>query len=288
MEDDFSSILQKSIKELSFSPVLLLAGLLVGVLSLPGLVAYSQLDSMIQVLASDYMMILLPLLIMPFITGGALGYALEVREKKSSSLTTFIESGKKYYMKLLMAAIVAFLAYYFLIMGLLIVVLGFALADPIIGGLLAIASAVLVFLCLMAIEFYDIVIVAEGTTVGQSFVRSFEFARRNMVSAVFFFIVIIAAKFLVQMPLMFRMVGEFMTNPTYLNMTSLNATMNATLTTPVTFNAPSLIMVAILQIILQGFVLAFVTLYKTEFFLTVRDRKKITDFDYDFSEEKKP
>jgi hypothetical protein len=47
-------------------------------------------------------------------------------------------------------------------------------------------------------------------------------------------------------------------------------------------------MVAILQVILQGFVLAFVTLYKTEFFLTVRSRKRITDFDYDFSEEKKP
>jgi hypothetical protein len=288
MEDDFFSILQKSVKEISLSPVLLVAGLILGVLSLPGLVAYSQLGTTIQALASDYMLILLPLLIMPFITGGALGYALEVREKKSSSLNTFVESGKKHYMKLLMASIVAFLLYYFLIMAFLVVVLGFAMADPIIGVLLGIASGVLVFLILMAIEFYDIAIVADDVTVPQAFSNSINFARRNWLYAIVFFGIIVLAKFIVQMPLMFRMVGEFVTNPAYLNMTSLNATMNSTLTTPVTFGAPSLITVAILQAILQGFVLAFVTLYKTEFFMTVRSRKSIMDFDYEFAEDKKP
>jgi hypothetical protein len=287
MEDDFFSILRKSVKELSYSPVLLLAGLLVGILSLPGLAPYTQLGVTVQALASDYMIILMPLLIMPFITGGALGYALELREKKSSSLATFIESGKKYYMKLILAGIIGFLIYYFLLMSLIVVVLGFFMADPIIGGLLFIASAALVFLCLMVIEFYDIAIVANGATVRQSFSNSIEFARRNWAYTIGFFIIIILAKFLVQMPLMFRMVGEFVTNPAYLNMTSLNATMNSTLTTPVTFGAPSLIMVAILQVILQGFVLAFITIYKTEFFLTVKSRKRITDFDYDFVEDKK-
>ena len=54
----------------------------------------------------------------------------------------------------------------------------------------------------------------------------------------------------------------------------------------VTFSASSLIMVAILQTIIQGFVFAFVTLYKVEFYLTVRERRKITDFDYTFDEKK--
>jgi hypothetical protein len=45
-------------------------------------------------------------------------------------------------------------------------------------------------------------------------------------------------------------------------------------------------MVAILQVIIQGFVFAFVILYKTEFYLTVKDRRKITDFDYSFDEKK--
>ncbi len=88
-----------------------------------------------------------------------------------------------------------------------------------------------------------------------------------------------------------------MTNSTFMNMTStmntsLNSTLNSTfttaLTTPVTFSAPSLMMVAILQVIIQGFAFAFVTLYKTEFYMTVKDRRKITDFDYNFTDEKKP
>ncbi len=44
-------------------------------------------------------------------------------------------------------------------------------------------------------------------------------------------------------------------------------------------------MVAVFQIIVQGLVFAFLALYKTEFYLSVKGRKKITDFDYQFSDE---
>lgn len=289
MDDDFSSVLLKSIRALSNSPLLLIVGVLVGILAVPGLVVYGKFGELVSTLASNYMLIVLPLLVMPFITGGALGYALQVREKGASSLKTFLASAQKYYVKLVLGAAAAFLIYYMLLFGLLVIVGGALAGDVLIGSLLALASAALAFLCLMAIEFYDVSIVAEGTTVAQSFSNSVAFVRRNLASAVFLFIILIIAKFFVQMPLMFRMMGEFMTNSTYMNMTYLNDTFNSTLlTTPVTFGAPSLVMVAILQSIIQGFVFAFITLYKTHFYLGMKSRKKITDFDYDFSDEKKP
>jgi len=295
MEDDFSSILQKSIKKLSNSPVLLLAGILVGILSLSGLVMYGHFDTLVQDLASIFTVMVLPLVIMPFIVGGALGYALEARQKNSSSLKTFIDSGEKYYVKLFMGGIVAFLVFYFLIFT-LAVAFELFLAAPLIGVLLLVGAVVLSFLGLMAIEFYDIAIVADGASVRESFAKSIEFARRNLAPVVVFFIILLLAKYvLVQIPLMGGATGEYMTNSTFMNMTSsmntsLNSTLNSTFTTaltmPVTFSASSLIMVAILQTIIQGFVFAFVTLYKVEFYLTVRERRKITDFDYTFDEKK--
>ncbi len=296
MEGDFSSILQKSIKKLSNSPVLLLAGILVGILSLPGLVIYGHFDAMVQNLASGFMVAVLPIFIMPFIVGGALGYALEARQKNTSSMKTFIDSGVKYYVRLLLGGIVAFLVFYFLMFTLALAFEIF-LADPLIGVLLLVGAAVLSFIGLMAIEFYDIAIVADGANVREAFSKSIMFARRNMTLVVVFFIIVVAVKYAVQIPLMFGATGEYMTNSTFMNMTSsvntslnstLNSTFNTALTTPVTFSAPSLIMVAIVQAIIQGFVFAFVTLFKTEFYMTVRDRRKITDFDYNFTDEKKP
>lgn len=296
MEDDFFSILQKSIKLLSNGPVLLLAGILLGILSLPGLAVYGKLDLLLQYLESGYMAMVLPLLIMPFFIGGALGYVLEVRQKNSSSMKTFIDSGVKHYPRLLVAGVVAFLAYYFL-MFTLILAMGIFLVSPLIGILPLLGSGVLAFLALMAIEFYDIAVVADGASVRQAFSKSIAFARRNLVQVVFFFVIIIIAKYLVQIPQTAGVTGEYLTNSTYMNMTSslnssLNTTLNSTLTaalsTPVTFSATSFLMVAILQVIIQSVVFAFVIFYKAEFYLAVRDRKKITDFDYDFADEKKP
>ncbi len=295
MEDDFSSILQKSIKKLSNSPVLLLAGIIVGILSLSGLVIYGHFDTLVQNIASVFMVVVLPLIIMPFIVGGALGYALEARQKNASSLKTFIDSGKKHYVKLFLCGIIAFLVYYFLIFTLAIAFEIF-LADPLIGVLLLVAAVLLSFLGLMAIEFYDIAVVADGASVRGAFIKSIDFARRNLALVVVFFIILVLAKYvLVQIPLMAGATGEYMTNSTFMNMTStmntsLNSTLNSTFTsalsTPVSFGAPSLIMVAVIQAVIQGFVFAFVTLYKTEFYMTVRDRRKITDFDYKFDEKK--
>ena len=309
MEDDFFSILQKSIQKLSNSPILLLAGLAIGILSLPGLAVYGKLDIVIQNLASGFMLVVVPLLLMPFFLGGALGYALELRRNGKASLKTFIDSGIKNYRGLFLAGIIAFVIYY-IMMFILLIGMGLFIESPFVGVLMLVASIVLSFLCLMAIEFYDIVIVAEGAGVFQAFSKSVDFVRRNLLAIILFFVIILVVKYLVQVPLMAGVTGEYMTNSTYMNMTSalnsslfsssfnastnssinpaLNSTLNTALSTPISFSGPALALVAILQIVLQTVVFAFVTLFKVEFYETMKSRRKITDIDYDFADEKEP
>ena len=66
---------------------------------------------------------------------------------------------------------------------------------------------------------------------------------------------------------------------------SINATSLLTMS-PITLSTEALVFVGIAQILLQGFVFALLTIYKTEVYLGTKTRKKITDFDYDFSDEK--
>ncbi len=297
--DDFISIILKSVKGLSASPILLLAGFAVGVLSLSNLISYGSFDEIVKTIASDYTMLLLPLLVTPFFTGGALGYAVEVREKGSSSLSTFIGAGVKNYVRMLMAAIIAFVAFYIFMAGVLMFLLTGGLGDPLTGSLLGSLTLALMFLCLMAIEFYDISIVAEGSGVIKAFRNSIDFVKRNLLSAAGFFLIVLFLKLLLQVPLSFGLAGAMMANQTYFDalMNASNATaanssalnMTSVLSMgPVPLGTGGIVTVAIFQVILQGFVFAFLALYKAEFFLTVKGRRKITDFDYDFSDETKP
>ncbi len=326
--DDLISIIRKSIRELGSSPVLLMAGLVVGVLALPLLTGNGVFDETVKAIAVDFSELFLPLLIMPFFAGGALGYAVEVRNKGASSLSTFIDSGRKNYLKLLMAGVVSFSIFYFLYFSVLAFLLTGSLVDVFVGLLLGLIMLILAFLVLLAIEFYDIGIVADGLGVVASFRNSIAFVRRNLASAMAFFVVILVLKALVMLPMSFGMAGAMMTNETYysamknasLNFTALNATdFNATALNSTAFNATALnstavnttavnatavnatsllsltpppldaswlIAVGILQIVLQAFVFALLALFKAEFYLMTRQRKRITDFDYDFSDEK--
>ncbi len=287
--DDFVSIFKSSVKELGSSPVLLIAGFVVGILSIPMLANYGQFDETAKAIAIDYSQILLPLLIMPFITGGALGYAVEVRQKGSSSLQSFINSAVKNYAKMLIGGIISYIAFYLLFTGILVTILAGGLGDPFIMSLLGTLSMLLTFLVLMAIEFYDISIVAESPGIIQAYKNSINFVRRNLASAVPFFIILLILKALVQMPLSFGMAGSMMSNETYYTaLMGANSTLNSTAMlnmAPVTMGPTSIAMVAVFQVTVQGFVFAFLALYKTEFYLSVKGRKRITDFDYQFSEE---
>jgi hypothetical protein len=74
---------------------------------------------------------------------------------------------------------------------------------------------------------------------------------------------------------------------------SLNASVNSTLNAtsflsmgPISLDTGSLVTVAFFQVLLQGFVFALLALLKAEVYLTEKQKKRITDFDYDFSDEK--
>jgi hypothetical protein len=290
--DDFVSLFMKSLRGLGRSPVLLLAGFAVGVLSLPLLAGYGGLDEATRAIAVDFSQLLLPLVIMPFITGGALGYAAEVRNNGSSSLSTFIGSATKNYIKMLVAGIISFVVFYFLLTGIMVFLLAGTSFGPFIGSIMGFLMLALTFFVLMSIEFYDIDIVAKGGGIMGAFRNSMDFVRRNLRTAVGFFILALIFKALVQMPLSFGLAGAMISNETYYNaLTSANASINATSLLsmePVAIGPGLLIGVAIFQVLIQGFVFALLALFKAEVYLTVKSRKKITDFDYDFSDEKAP
>lgn len=305
--DNFFSLFGKSMKELGKSPALLLAGFIVGVLSLPLLAGYGGLGETVRSIAVDFSQLLVPLLLMPFITGGALGYALEVREKGSSSVSTFIASATKNYPKMLVGGIIAFVVYYFLLTGITVFLLAGTTVDPFLGSILGFLMVGLTFFVLMSIEFYDIDIVSKGSGIMAAFRNSMDFARKNLLTAAGFFILAVVLKALTQLPLSFGLAGAMMTNETYYNalMAASNSSLNATngtmaaanssinMTTllnmsPVTLSPEALAVVGIFQVLIQGFVFALLVLFKANLYLVVRNRKKITDFDYDFSEEKSP
>jgi hypothetical protein len=288
--DDFVSIFRKSLKELGKSPLLLMAGFAVGVLSLPMLASYGEFGELTRSIAVNFSQLLFPLLIMPFIMGGALGYAVEVRNKGSSSLSTFIGAGMTNYVKMLIGAIISFVAFYILMAGVMLFLLVGGLGDPFIGSILGFLALALAFFCLLSIEFYDIAIVAEGSGVIAAFKGSIDFVRRNLASAAAFFLTAVIFKSLIQLPLSFGLAGAMMSNETYYNaLMGANASINATdilSMAPVAMGTGSLLTVAAFQVLVQGFVVALLVLFKTELYLTVKSRKRITDFDYEFPDEK--
>ncbi|BAI60404.1 conserved hypothetical protein [Methanocella paludicola SANAE] len=302
--DGFFSLFGKSMKELGKSPILLLAGLILGALSLPLLAGYIGVQQMIRSALVDFSQLVVPLLITPFITGGALGYALEVREKGSSSLSTFFASAKKSYPKLLICGIIAFIVYYFLLTAIMVFVLA-GTVDPFIGSMLGFLMLGLTFFVLMSIEFYDIDVVSKGSGIMAAFRNSMDFARKNLLTAAGFFIMAVVLKSLVQLPLSFGMAGAMISNETYYNalMAMSNASANATNATAanasvnmttllsmgnITLSPEALVVVGIFQMLIQGFVFALLALFKANLYMVVRNRKKITDFDYDFSDEESP
>ncbi len=130
---------------------------------------------------------------------------------------------------MLIGGIISFIAFYLLFTGILVTILAGGLGDPFIMSILGTLSMLLTFLVLMAIEFYDISIVAEGSGIIQAYKNSIDFVRRNLASAVPFFIILLICKALVQMPLSFGMAGSMMSNQTYYSaFTGANATLNST------------------------------------------------------------
>jgi hypothetical protein len=301
--DDFISVLKKGAAGAAKGAVLPVAGLAAGLINALGLVQYSpagaaalnDTTSLVPLIAVTTMAVLLPLIVLPFLLGGALGYAVEAVSGGRPGWPAFVSSGKRHYVRLLAAGIVAWIIFYLLALMTTVLFAFGALAPALLPVVVILALAVM-FVCLMLIEFYDISIVSEGTDFFRAFAASAGFASRHLSLVVPFFLIVAAAKVVAQLPIFtaifVRTVAELAANFSYyngtangtLNSTYANATLLAAQTAP--FSLPALLGVAILQVLAQAVAFAFVVYYKAEFYRWVKGIKRITDFDYDFSQEK--
>jgi hypothetical protein len=286
--DSLVSMIGKALKGLGKSPALFIMGVVLGILSIPALIQYGQFDDNTSLVAGYYMTFAFPLLILPFFTGGSLGYAVEARKNGASGMTTFLRSAVRNYPKMFAAGAIAFIVYYILYLSQS--ALGFV--DPAVGDFLGTLIIIVMFFALMAIEFYDIGIVADGLGIVATFRNSIDFVRRSLAAVIMFFILLLVLKYAVQIPTSFGMALSIISSPEYnstmgslnssLNYTALNSTMFMNLLTTAKMSLPVLVTVGIMQAVIQGFVFAFLALFKTEFYLDMREHKNITDFDYQF------
>ena len=299
--DDFTSALRRGLSGTVKSPVFIVAGLLAGVVTAIALIQYGPLGStvsgtepdMIETIVVLLASTVLPMFVMPFLLGGALGCAVAQSAGGSASWGLFMGSAKKHYMNLLMAGIGAWLVFYLLSLILLVlIVLGSV--SVVLMMLLLVLGIVIMFIGLMFIEFYDISIVAGGADFLRSFGASIGFVRKHLPVVVPFFLIVVGLKLLVQLPLLTAYMLKGLTiltaNMTYyengtVNATLMNETVNSTALAmqSISFSAPSLAAIMLLQGLVQAVVFAFVVSYKAEFYQWARNLKKITDFDYDFS-----
>ncbi len=293
--DDFASVLRKGFAGAGKGAPLLAAGLIVALVYAVGL--FNNVD----VTTADTPTILLsaivsflPLVVVPYVTGGALGYALEMSAGGKPGWPTFFESARKHYFSLFFAGFIIFLIFN---IALLLMIAG--AVDVILLCMTFLFAIVALLAILMFLEFYDVAIVSENLGAMDGLRASFAFVRKNLGRVLPFFLIVLVAKCIVQLPLyvvdtlrMVAVLGDnyslFFNNTTTgtLNETFLNTTIAAQATP---LSTPSLIAVAVLQILLQIIVFAFVISFKVEFWRwakTYKTAKKITDFDYDFSQEK--
>ncbi len=298
--DDFASVLRKGFAGAGKGAPLLAAGLIAGLVYAIGL--FNNVD----VTTADTPTILIsalvsfiPLVVVPYVTGGALGYALEAAAGGKPGWPTFFESARKHYVSLLFAGLIVLI---------ISTLLGYPVALLLVTGagdmsllcIVELFAFVAMFLVLMFLEFYDVAIVSEGLSAMDGLRASFAFVRKNLRRVLPFFLVVLVAKLFVQLPaytaetlriaatiggnlsLMFNNTTNGTVNESY-----LNSTMTALANNPMSMS--SLIAVAALQILMQVVVFAFVISLKAEFWRwakSYKTAKKITDFDYDFSDEK--
>jgi hypothetical protein len=295
--DDFESVLRKGLAGVTKGAPLLVAGLIAGVAYATALfntIDINTADALAVVISA--LISFIPLVVVPYVTGGAYGYALEAAAGGKPGWPTFFASAKKHYLSLFFA-------------GLAIVVISSLLSYPAalflaVGGgglsflcLIEILTLIVMFIVLMFLEFYDVAIVSENLGAMDGLRASFAFVRKNSGRVFLFFLIVLVAKLFVQLPYfaaeLLRTMAEIGSNASLmfnntttgeLNSSYFNSTLAAQ---AVPMSIPTLLSIAVLQILVQMIVFAFVVSFKTEFYKWAKNFKSITDFDYDFSEEKK-
>ncbi len=306
--DDFISVLGKGLAGMGKGPVLWAAGFVAAAASAVALLQFTatgsaliaDTTSTVSSLAAITLIIVLPLVVLPFVLGGALGYAIARASRGSAGWPEFFAAARKNYRSLFFGGLIAFVVT--MVLGVLVEgVMFLGLAGSLAVCAVALPVLLIAFAGLMAIEFYDVAIVSDGLDYVRGFAASVGFVRRHWKVAVPFFVIVLLAKGLITLPLtsasFARMTAEIAANYSYVYNDTANMTLNASYVNDVLipaqsapYSLSSMLLIAALQVLLQTIVFAFVVSYKAEFYRwagSIRPKKKITDFDYDFSEEEK-
>lgn len=177
------------------TPILLVAGLLVG--------AGSQLQYVDSLTDSPLLSAgasLAYLIVVPFVLGGFIASAKAAIEGKETSLSQFVAAGRSYYVRLLLATVLFVLlvggiaiglglASFILGIGSLALVVIHEMAAVIAGVGSIIVWLLLVLVVIMFVQFYDAAIVVENESVIDSFRRSVHLVRSNLKSVIGFSLV---------------------------------------------------------------------------------------------------
>jgi hypothetical protein len=295
--DDFASVLSKGLTGAGRGIPLLAAGLIAGLVYAIGLfnnVDVTTADTPTVLISA--LISFLPLVVIPYVTGGALGYALEASAGGKPGWPTFFASAGRHFLSLFFAGI-AVLVISTLLGYPVVLMMVTGVGDMSLLCMAEVLTFLAMFIVLMFLEFYDVSIVSGNLSAMDGLRASLAFVRKNLRRVLPFFLLVLVAKLFVQLPLfaagMLRVIAEiganyslYFNNTTTgaLNSSYLNATMAAQATP---MSTPTLIAIAMMQILVQTVVFAFVISYKAEFFRWAKSIRNITDFDYDFSEEKK-
>ncbi len=291
--DDFASVLRKGLAGAGKGAPILTAGLIVGLVYAIGLfysVDLASTDTATSLIST--LITFIPLIVIPYVVGGALGYALEASSGGNPWWPTFFASARKHYASLFFAGIAIYLLFYLSRIVLIVGAIDLTLLCTIF-----LLTIVALFVVLMFLEFYDIAIVSGDMSAMEGLRASVAFVQKNLRRVIPFFLIVLASKALIMIPLYtaetLRMVADIAANYSLyfnntttgeVNMTYLNSTIAARATP---MSAPMLAIAAVLQILLQMIVFSFVISYKVEFWKWAKSIRSITDFDYDFSDEKK-
>jgi hypothetical protein len=181
------SAFEDGLAALRTDPLLLVAGLLVGVAS--------QLQSVALFIESPALsagVSLAWLIAFPFALGGFIGTARAALEGADASLARFLAAGRTNYVRLLAGTVLFAL----LVLGTAVGLVGFVLGAGVVAlavvseaaALVAAAGSVVAWLLsvlvvVLFVQFYDAAIVVDGASVTDSFRRSAGLFRSNLASA---------------------------------------------------------------------------------------------------------
>jgi len=199
----FIEPLKKAFRNLRGNPSIYLIGLLLSALNVPNMIVIFAFPPTPLKYLLEFSFMVILFFIGVFFTGGILGIARDLFQNKEYSFDTFLEEGKRNYVRLLIGGIL----YLIIIITSIIFMFLFIMITariPLLGILVFLIGSLFLFIAPIIISlfiaFYDIIIVADGLGVIDSFKKSYFFVRRNLGNAIGYYILSFIISILIMLP----------------------------------------------------------------------------------------